>query len=205
MGLLGAAKRRMLSSAESPLVEVLAWFGEVPLTGSTEGMVTVVRQWQVSSVKQKRQRVYIVRAAVSGGCSWAGNSRSNEAGETASLADVRWKPGSEGKKKLRQSRARTRARGGAAGGMGAAHERRSAGQRLTLWVQCRTGRAERGWQIRAGKRAYDKRGEGCERRMLTAFSRRIGSSFVFGAVLSLTVPARIIPALALLGKGRARR
>jgi hypothetical protein len=97
MGRLGAAKRRMLSSAERPLVEVAAWLGAVPLTGAAEGIVTVVRQWQMSSVEQKCQRVYIMRAAVSGRCSWAGNSR-NEAGETASLADVRWKPGSEGKK-----------------------------------------------------------------------------------------------------------
>lgn len=39
MGRLGAAKRRMLSLAERPSVEVAAWLGVLPLTGAAEGMV----------------------------------------------------------------------------------------------------------------------------------------------------------------------
>lgn len=38
-GRLGAAKRRMLSLAERPSVEVAAWLGVVPLTGAAEGIV----------------------------------------------------------------------------------------------------------------------------------------------------------------------
>jgi hypothetical protein len=41
MGREGAAKRRMLSLAESPSVEVEACWGVVPLTGAADGIVTV--------------------------------------------------------------------------------------------------------------------------------------------------------------------
>jgi hypothetical protein len=39
MGRLGATKRRMLSLAEPPSVEVAAWLGVLPLTGAAEGIV----------------------------------------------------------------------------------------------------------------------------------------------------------------------
>ena len=41
IGREGAAKRRMLSLAERPSVEVAAWLGVVPLVGAAEGIVTV--------------------------------------------------------------------------------------------------------------------------------------------------------------------
>lgn len=39
MGLLGAAKRRMLSLADKLSLEVAAWLGVLPLTGTVEGIV----------------------------------------------------------------------------------------------------------------------------------------------------------------------
>ena len=43
MGRLGAAKRRMLSLADRPSVEVVAWLGVLPLGGAVEGIVGAVR------------------------------------------------------------------------------------------------------------------------------------------------------------------
>ena len=42
---LGASKRRMLSLADRPSVEVPAWLGTEPLTGAAEGIVAGRVQW----------------------------------------------------------------------------------------------------------------------------------------------------------------
>ena len=66
MGRLGAAKRRMLSLAERPSVEVAAWLGVLPLTGAAEGIVAAIEgielQANVSRVCMRRLSVRLAIA-----------------------------------------------------------------------------------------------------------------------------------------------
>lgn len=43
---LGASKRRMLSLADRPSVEVAAWLGTAPLAGAAEGIVAGGCNWR---------------------------------------------------------------------------------------------------------------------------------------------------------------